>query len=49
VHKGLKAGERVVASGTFLLAAENRIRSSGALWTEAEERKADDPRAEDKR
>ena len=40
VRKGLQAGDRVVMSGTFLLAAENRIRSSGALWTEAEKKPA---------
>lgn len=38
VRKGLRAGDRVVMSGTFLLAAENRIRSSGALWTGAEDK-----------
>ena len=38
VRKGLQAGDRVVMSGTFLLAAENRIRSSGALWTDAEKK-----------
>jgi Heavy metal binding domain len=40
VRKGLQAGDRVAMSGTFLLAAENRIRSSGALWTDAEKRPA---------
>jgi multidrug efflux pump subunit AcrA (membrane-fusion protein) len=29
---GLVAGERVVVKGTFLLAAENRLRSDGSLW-----------------
>lgn len=29
---GLVAGERVVVKGTFLLAAESRLRSDGSLW-----------------
>ncbi len=45
VRKGLAAGERVVVSGTFLLAAENRIRSSGALWNETEDKPAARPAA----
>jgi Cu(I)/Ag(I) efflux system membrane fusion protein len=40
VRKGLQAGDRVAMSGTFLLAAENRIRSNGALWTDAEKKPA---------
>jgi hypothetical protein len=31
---GLDEGERVAVSGTFLLAAESRIRSDGTLWGE---------------
>jgi len=34
---GLSEGERVAVSGTFLLAAENRIRSDGALWADPPE------------
>ena len=34
VWSGLAVGERVLVSGTFLAAAESRIRSSGKLWTE---------------
>lgn len=36
VLEGLDAGQRVVVQGTFLLAAEHRIRSNGALWTDRE-------------
>lgn len=36
VVQGLEAGHRVVVQGTFLLAAEHRIRSNGALWTDRE-------------
>lgn len=32
VLDGLAAGESVVVKGTFLLAAENRLRSDGSLW-----------------
>jgi Cu(I)/Ag(I) efflux system membrane fusion protein len=32
VLDGLAAGEPVVVKGTFLLAAENRLRSDGSLW-----------------
>jgi Cu(I)/Ag(I) efflux system membrane fusion protein len=38
ISKGLVSGDRVVVSGTFLLAAENRIRSSGALWSDSEDK-----------
>jgi hypothetical protein len=34
VLDGLVAGERVVVQGTFLLAAESRLRSDGSLWSE---------------
>jgi Cu(I)/Ag(I) efflux system membrane fusion protein len=38
VTKGLNEGERVVASGNFLIAAESRIRSAQTIWShEAEE------------
>src|SRR6185295_14549421 len=33
VTRGLDAGDSVVVRGTFLLAADSRIRSDGALWT----------------
>jgi hypothetical protein len=36
ILEGLEAGQRVVVQGTFLLAAENRIRSNGALWSDLE-------------
>jgi Cu(I)/Ag(I) efflux system membrane fusion protein len=32
VVEGLEPGERVVASGNFLIAAESRLRSSGEPW-----------------
>jgi hypothetical protein len=32
VRSGLSAGQRVVTDGTFLLAAESRIKSSSPLW-----------------
>jgi hypothetical protein len=35
VLDGLAAGDAVVVEGTFLLAAESRIRSDGALWNPA--------------
>jgi len=34
VVAGLRAGDRVVSSGNFLIAAESRIRSAGSFWTE---------------
>lgn len=34
VLDGLAAGEPVVIKGTFLLAAESRLRSDGSLWSE---------------
>jgi len=34
VQGGLAAGESVVVKGTFLLAAESRLRSDGSLWGE---------------
>lgn len=34
VLDGLAAGDRVVVQGTFLLAAESRLRSDGSLWSE---------------
>ena len=34
VLDGLAAGESVVVKGTFLLAAESRLRSDGSLWSE---------------
>jgi Cu(I)/Ag(I) efflux system membrane fusion protein len=34
VRGGLIAGERVVVSGTFLVAAESRIRSRSKLWAD---------------
>jgi Cu(I)/Ag(I) efflux system membrane fusion protein len=37
VVRGLDEGDQVVVSGTFLLAAESRIRSDGALWSERPE------------
>jgi hypothetical protein len=36
VRRGLEAGQRVVASGTFLVAAESRIRSASPLWDDGE-------------
>jgi len=35
VTSGLHAGDLIVSSGNFLVAAESRIRSAGAFWTEA--------------
>jgi Cu(I)/Ag(I) efflux system membrane fusion protein len=37
VVRGLDEGDQVVVSGTFLLAAESRIRSDGTLWGERPE------------
>lgn len=34
VIRGLRAGQTVVASGNFLIAAESRIRSNAKFWTE---------------
>jgi hypothetical protein len=34
VLDGLAAGESVVVTGTFLLAAESRLRSDGSLWSD---------------
>ena len=34
VTSGLHAGDLIVSSGNFLVAAESRIRSAGAFWTE---------------
>ena len=33
VRSGLEAGEQVVSSGNFLIAAESRIRSAASLWS----------------
>ncbi len=38
VLDGLAAGDQVVVKGTFLLAADNRLRSDGSLWTEPAKR-----------
>jgi len=35
ITSGLQAGDLIVSSGNFLIAAESRIRSAGAFWTEA--------------
>lgn len=35
ILSGLEAGESVVTSGNFLVAAESRIRSSGTFWKDA--------------
>jgi Cu(I)/Ag(I) efflux system membrane fusion protein len=37
VVRGLDEGDQVVVAGTFLLAAESRIRSDGTLWGERPE------------
>lgn len=37
IVSGLSEGDQVVVSGTFLLAAESRIRSDGALWSDRPE------------
>ncbi len=34
VASGLRAGDLIVSSGNFLIAAESRIRSAGGFWTE---------------
>jgi len=41
---GLDEGDQVVVSGTFLLAAESRIRSDGSLWSDRQsDRQSDRP------
>jgi membrane fusion protein, copper/silver efflux system len=34
ITSGLQAGDLIVSSGNFLIAAESRIRSAGGFWTE---------------
>ena len=34
ITSGLQAGDQIVSSGNFLIAAESRIRSAGGFWTE---------------
>jgi hypothetical protein len=40
VRRGLSVGQRVVASGTFLVAAESRIRLASPLWSDEPEKPA---------
>lgn len=40
VRRGLSLGQRVVASGTFLVAAESRIRLASPLWRDEPEKAA---------